>query len=96
MKNLCPVQVFDIEDSKNIQKLKVKNPEKCTFCRACINDEKLGDKIKLAKERGNYRFTIESIGAIDPMALFTKALDILIGKSQKYKEELNQLTNNSL
>lgn len=49
MKELCPVNVFDTKGSKNKKKLVVKNQDGCTFCRACINDEKLGDKILLAK-----------------------------------------------
>lgn len=49
MKNLCPVGVFDIKTKKSKKELFVKNQDKCTFCRACINDEELGDKILLAK-----------------------------------------------
>lgn len=88
MKELCPVDVFDVKKTKNKSSLIVKNPDKCTFCRACINDEELGDKILLAKQRENYKFTIESVGAIEPVDLMKRAIKKLLEKVKYYKEYL--------
>ena len=85
MKNLCPMNVFGINKKK---KLIIENEDNCTFCRACIDDEELGDDILLAKERMNYIFTIESIGAIDALTLFKKALKFLIKKSRFYQDKI--------
>lgn len=87
MKAICPMNVFDVS-KKN---LRVKNLDNCTFCRECINDEELGSKISLAKEAGNYIFTIESVGSIDPVELLRKALLLIIKKAKFYKESVSQL-----
>lgn len=87
IKNLCPMNVFSVKKKQ----LVVDKLDQCTFCRECINDEKQGKNISLAKERDNYIFTIESIGCIDPVELMRKALGYLIEKSRFYKETLERI-----
>ena len=84
LNKLCPTGVFDIEDDTLI----VKNSNNCTMCRACIGDEKNGDSIFLGKEKFHYYFSIESIGVLDPIDLFSRALDFIIEKSSYYKTYL--------
>ena len=50
MKALCPVGVFDIEDSRAY----VKDPRKCTTCRECVRHDKLAEKIDLSKLKDHF------------------------------------------
>eukprot|EP01084_Bolivina_argentea_P150455 262758_1 len=78
LKDLCPKNVFDIEDNKS-NKIFVSQPRDCSLCRACIMDSNVNklfgksvvDKdnnikyeqfVKLKKKRNHFIFTIESIG----------------------------------
>jgi DNA-directed RNA polymerase I and III subunit RPAC1 len=85
LKNLCPMQVFDFNKKKILE---VKNPQNCSFCRACIEDEEIASNITLAKKRENYIFTIESIGAIDSLELLKKAIKFLASKARFYQDKL--------
>lgn len=84
IRDLCPMGVFGVSKKK----LVVENVGKCSFCRACVEDEEVGDKIMLGKERMDYIFTVESIGGIEPMLLFKKALRFLIEKSRFYQDRI--------
>lgn len=91
IKNVCPTNVFDIEDinkKKGDKQLTVARPSDCTMCRACISDPAVGNKIFLGKEKMRYQFTIESIGVIDPIELMEKALGFLMDKCAYYKNYL--------
>lgn len=91
IKQVCPTNVFDIEDmtkKKKDKKLKVSRQENCTMCRACISDPAVGNKIFIGKEKFRYQFTIESIGVIDPLILMEKALEYIMDKCAYYKNYL--------
>lgn len=91
MKKTCPVGVFDIEDLKSKdKKLVVKNEKNCVVCRACVNHERLGDSIELAKERNAYHFTIESVGVLKPERIFADAIEILGQKAKFYQTFFDQ------
>lgn len=51
LKELCPMGVFDIEDSG---KAVVKDSEKCSMCRECIRIDEFKDDIELSKLRNQY------------------------------------------
>lgn len=86
MKSACPVGVFDIEDLKSKdKKLIVRNENACVVCRACINHERLGDRIELAKEQNAYHFTIESVGVLKPERIFEDAVNILAEKARYFQ-----------
>jgi DNA-directed RNA polymerase I and III subunit RPAC1 len=51
LKELCPMGVFDIEDSGKIY---VKNVKKCTMCRECIRDTDFKEDIELGKLENQY------------------------------------------
>eukprot|EP01080_Neovahlkampfia_damariscottae_P001216 gene1216-11306_t len=57
MKELCPMNVFDIEDDILI----VKNPRSCTMCRECIRKDNTDEKIKLTRVKDHFIFSIESV-----------------------------------
>lgn len=92
MKATCPVGVFDIEEvGKGKRLLRVAHQSKCTTCRACIADPKNEKKIELLKELNHYEFTIESVGTIDPLHIFLKAIEILSQKAVRYEKEAKQI-----
>ena len=51
IKSLCPMKVFDVEDSG---KLFVKNQSNCSMCRECIRDESNSSDIILEKFKNQY------------------------------------------
>lgn len=51
IKKICPMGVFDIEDTG---KLFVSNSNKCTMCRECLRSEVSKDDIILSKLRNSY------------------------------------------
>lgn len=48
--DVCPMNVFDIEDGQAI----VKNVEKCTMCRECIRSPEFEEVIKLRRLRSHF------------------------------------------
>lgn len=85
MKATCPVGVFDIEDLKKERKLVVAREKNCVVCRACVNHERLGGHIEVAKERNAYHFTIESVGVLRPERIFSDAIEILGQKANFFQ-----------
>jgi len=61
-KKLCPMGVFDIEDTQAV----VADPRKCTTCRECIRHEKFADKVNLGKLKDVFEFHVESVGMYSP------------------------------
>ncbi|SBT71527.1 DNA-directed RNA polymerases I and III subunit RPAC1, putative [Plasmodium malariae] len=86
--NICPKNVFDIEDSQN---LVVKTPLSCSSCRVCI--EKYPKKVSFEKVKNHFVFTIESTGCFPSVDIFRKALLILRNKALGVKEVLEEQTN---
>lgn len=85
--NICPRNVFDVEDSDT---LVAKNPLNCSSCRVCI--EKYPKKISFEKVKNHFIFTIESTGCFSSADIFRKALLILKDKVVSVKEVLEDQT----
>ncbi|CAG9477226.1 DNA-directed RNA polymerases I and III subunit RPAC1, putative [Plasmodium vivax] len=85
--NICPKNVFDVEDSDT---LVAKNPLICSSCRVCI--EKYPKKISFEKVKNHFIFTIESTGCFSSADIFRKALLILKDKVVSVKEVLEDQT----
>ena len=88
LKEICPMNVFGVDKKDN---LTIEDLKSCTMCRECIREDRFNDKIELGKDRNHYIFTIESIGAIAPEKLFSKALAVLKEKVQHYLIYLKSL-----
>lgn len=89
VKAICPMDVFDVEDSG---KLYVKNPRACTTCRECIRNDKYTDKIKLAKLKNHFEFTVESVGMMKPEDIVTEGISkVLKGKANYWKDIMKDL-----
>ena len=84
MKALCPVGVFDIEDSAAV----VANPRRCTTCRECIRPEEMREVVDLGKEKDRFEFHVESVGMYRPEELVVEALKKLKEKATHWLEVL--------
>jgi DNA-directed RNA polymerases I and III subunit RPAC1 len=74
---LCPMGVFDIEDSGLAV---VRRPRDCTMCRECIRKPEWNGVVELSRKRDHFIFSVESTGALTPETLVTEALSILTEK----------------
>jgi DNA-directed RNA polymerases I and III subunit RPAC1 len=83
--DLCPMQVFDIEDSGSAV---ARRPRDCTMCRECIRKPEWNGVVELSRKRDHFIFSVESTGALPPETLVTEALSIL---TDKCKAVLNAL-----
>ncbi|XXQ33023.1 DNA-directed RNA polymerases I and III subunit RPAC1 [Plasmodiophora brassicae] len=86
--NVCPMNVFDIEDDQAV----VARPDKCTMCRECIRDKPWGaDGVQLRRIRDHFIFTVESTGIYRPDELLAEALDVLVSKCNTIVTCLDEL-----
>jgi len=82
LKEVCPVGVFDVEDSAAV----VAQPEKCTTCRLCI--EKFGDAVQVGKVKNHFMYSVESTGAVPAPQLFLQAVALLKKKAKNSRDVL--------
>lgn len=76
----CPLKVFDIEDIGGAAHAKVVRPRNCSMCRECIRAPGWDQKVRLARVRDHFIFSVESTGAYTPEDLFREAVGILQSK----------------
>lgn len=82
---LCPTRVFELEESgRRRGQAVVAAPERCTTCRACVAHPAFGDRVELLKEKDRYVFVVESVGVLDPLRVFTAAVQVLKAKAVLY------------
>lgn len=79
LKNLCPMGVLDVQEQNGVKKAVVIGERKCTTCRECIQDEWSG-KVSLQKWKHHFIFSIESIGQLQPIDIFQRAIAQLHAK----------------
>ncbi|OEH79672.1 RNA polymerase related protein [Cyclospora cayetanensis] len=82
LKELCPMDVFDIEDATGCAYAKF--PRRCTTCRACL--ERFEGSLQLNKIPDQFIFSIESTCAIPAPKLFKMALEVLKEKAITFRE----------
>eukprot|EP01105_Mastigella_eilhardi_P027901 TRINITY_DN8866_c0_g1_i1.p1 TRINITY_DN8866_c0_g1~~TRINITY_DN8866_c0_g1_i1.p1 ORF type:complete len:368 (+),score=118.10 TRINITY_DN8866_c0_g1_i1:42-1106(+) len=82
----CPMGVFDIEDGVCV----AKRPRNCTMCRECVRND-WANYVKLGRILDHFIFSIESTGILTPRTLFIEAVQILMKKCDRIKEEINDL-----
>lgn len=88
LKDLCPTDVFDIEDSGCAA---VARPRNCTMCRECLRDEKWHGRVELARKRDHFIYTVESAGALPPATIVSEALNILSSKCATLEAALDDV-----
>lgn len=86
--NICPMQVFDIEDGNTAT---VARPRDCTMCRECIRDPSWNDDIELSRRRDHFIYSVESTGALPARVLVSEALTILIEKCRSVQKCLQDV-----
>ncbi|EZG45041.1 DNA-directed RNA polymerase family I and III subunit [Gregarina niphandrodes] len=82
--NLCPMNVFDIENGEAI----VAKPTQCTTCRACI--ERFPTQVEVRKIKDHFIFQVEATGSIPAPDVFKRSLSVLIQKLQKIKNNIEK------
>ncbi|CDJ38198.1 DNA-directed RNA polymerases I and III subunit RPAC1, putative [Eimeria tenella] len=82
LKELCPMGVFDIEDSTG--RAYAKFPRNCTTCRACL--ERFENQLQLNKIPDQFIFSIESTGSVPAPELFEMAVEVLLEKAITFRE----------
>ena len=80
---LCPKNVFDIEDDRVI----VKRPRDCSACRRCIEEIPQGI-VEIAKVKDQFIFSIESTGCMPAAEIFARAMGILVSKCEVSRKHL--------
>ncbi|CEM36954.1 unnamed protein product [Vitrella brassicaformis CCMP3155] len=75
LKDLCPMNCFDIEDTPTGVESVVTNVRQCTTCRVCM--ERFPGRVQVNKIKNHFIFNIESTGCIPADQLFERAVDVL-------------------
>ena len=81
LKASCPTNVFDIEDIGGVPTASAARPRNCTMCRECIRPPGWEDKVKLARVKDHFIFSVESTGALPPEVLFQESVKVLMQKA---------------
>uniref|UniRef100_A0ABI7ZE31 DNA-directed RNA polymerases I and III subunit RPAC1 n=1 Tax=Felis catus TaxID=9685 RepID=A0ABI7ZE31_FELCA len=68
---------------------RVANPRLDTFSREVFRNEKLKKVVRLARVRDHYIFSVESTGVLPPEVLVSEAIKVLMGKCQRFLDELD-------
>ena len=102
LRDLCPKNVFDIEDHEIV----AKRVRDCTLCRACILDENVNKMfgkstnvegryeqfVKLRKKRDHFIFSIENIGQYKKVTdVFFEAIKVLKHKCQQLIDGVEEM-----
>lgn len=93
--DMCPMQVFDIEDlGKGVSGVNVARPRDCTMCRECIRKEGWDEKVQLRRVANHFIFTVESTGCLPPTEIVKMAFQVLKEKSLSMQKLLNEYVMN--
>lgn len=74
LKVKCPLNVFDIEDSKIV----VARPRDCSVCRECIRDPSMASSITLTRVRNHFLCNISFITTYNHSQEITSILQIIL------------------
>ena len=89
LKEMCPLQVFDIEDMGGKPTAVAARPRDCTMCRECIRKEGWDEKVQLRRKADHFIFSVESVGQLDPAVIVKQSIAILKEKSLKFQAEID-------
>jgi len=89
----CQPKVFDLEDVGGEKQLRVARPFGCTMCRECIRNPDDREKVKLMRVRDHFIFSIESTGALKPVVLFERAVEVLKSKCSTTLSRLQEIVD---
>jgi DNA-directed RNA polymerase II subunit RPB3 len=78
----CPSHVYRL-DQKNDAQISIEDPLKCTYCEECTQTATAlghGDAIQIAPVKGEFIFTVETVGSLMPDEIVQQAFRVLLGK----------------
>eukprot|EP00802_Teleaulax_amphioxeia_P010845 Tamp_10875.p1 GENE.Tamp_10875~~Tamp_10875.p1 ORF type:complete len:433 (-),score=99.04 Tamp_10875:687-1796(-) len=89
----CPMNCFDIEETARHRKAIVSETgvRDCTLCRECIREPDMAKKLRLARKKDHFIFTVESTGILPAQELFKQSVQILRAKAKRMLDLLEQL-----
>ncbi|KAM4678958.1 DNA-directed RNA polymerases I and III subunit RPAC1 isoform 2-T2 [Amazona ochrocephala] len=83
--------VIEIQNIKGKKVARVANARLDTFSREVFRHESLKNLVRLARVRNHYIFSVESTGILPPDVLVSEAIKILMGKCQRFLNELDSV-----
>lgn len=83
--------VIELVDVKGEKVARVANPRNDTMSREVFRHPELADKVRIARKRDHFIFSIETTGALPPEVLLREAIQIFINKIQTVKSSLAKL-----
>lgn len=86
--NMCPLNVFDIEDIAGEPQAVVARPRNCSMCRECIRREGWDEKVRLARVADHFIFKVEAVGMLTPKQVVKQAFQVLKDKCEAFTREL--------
>ena len=98
MQNMCPLQVFDIEDvvvgGRSVPTAVAKRPRDCTMCRECIRREGwTEDRVQLRRVADHFIFTVETVGSLRPENIVREGIAILKAKAVQFHGLVEEYEN---
>ncbi|XP_036023250.1 DNA-directed RNA polymerases I and III subunit RPAC1 isoform X1 [Onychomys torridus] len=81
--------VIEVQEVQGKKVARVANARLDTFSREIFRSEKLKKLVRLARVRDHYIFSVESTGVLPPDVLVSEAVKILMGKCQRFLDELD-------
>ncbi|XP_029799194.1 DNA-directed RNA polymerases I and III subunit RPAC1 isoform X2 [Suricata suricatta] len=81
--------VIEVQEVQGKKVARVANPRLDTFSREVFRNEKLKKAVRLARVRDHYIFSVESTGVLPPDVLVSEAIKVLMGKCQRFLDELD-------
>ncbi|GBG24032.1 DNA-directed RNA polymerases I and III subunit rpac1 [Hondaea fermentalgiana] len=88
IKQACPRDVFDIEDSGA---LVATDPRRCTMCRECVRLDEFKGCVELYRVSDHFIFSVESVGSLPPLEIVRRAILVLKAKAVAWKRHLHSL-----
>ncbi|KAM3852656.1 DNA-directed RNA polymerases I and III subunit RPAC1 isoform 2-T2 [Vipera latastei] len=83
--------VIEIEEIRGKKVARVANARLDTFSREIFRHDDLKNLVRLARVRDHYIFSVESTGILPPDVLVSEAIKVLMGKCQRFLEELKSI-----
>ncbi|KAI1240722.1 hypothetical protein IHE44_0009162, partial [Lamprotornis superbus] len=84
--------VIEIQNINGKKVARVANARLDTFSREVFRHEGLKNLVRLARVRNHYIFSVESTGILPPDVLVSEAIKILMGKCQRFLNELDSVS----
>ncbi|KAK0047233.1 DNA-directed RNA polymerases I and III subunit RPAC1 [Biomphalaria pfeifferi] len=85
--------VIELEESEDGRQIaRVANPRLDSCSRNVFRHDDLKDGVKLQKVRDHFIFSVESTGILPADVLVSESIKVLIGKCQKFLQELDDVT----